>query len=526
MGKFLKIFLFMLITVGTLISFDAKAQVLNEPNAVWAEENGWTDMEGYYTKTIDHVVYNLQYARNRYDILVNEQPHWFIDTSRSLHASGKIVIPSYIDGFPVKAVGMDTFRNNKNIVECVISEGVEIVGESAFQSCSNLVNVSLPESLKMIDGGAFYMCHSLKEIRIPLSVNYMAKSAFFRNNIQGTGLDKLVFEGDAPLILYTGENAGYSLLYITGVNIYVYEDTFGWDTQAWELQKINFMEPAADAEEIILNVEKLELRQQESFQISATVLPINRRVRWLCEDEEIASVENGVVTGINVGKTMITAYCGNVKAFVEIEVISPEPPIGETTITEVFSDISEGKWYVPYIQAVYEKGLMFGNGNSFNPNQNVTRASFITVLYRFAGMPKVKDYKAYEVFEDFVEGAYYVDAVCWAYNEGLVTGNPDTKKFYPYSEVTRQQMAAVFYRFAAHLGYDISIRGDLCSAINYQKISAYAKDAMSWCLGCNIISGVEIKDPSGVSIYDLAPQENATRAQMAKILNNFFVLEK
>lgn len=195
---------------------------------------------------------------------------------------------------------------------------------------------------------------------------------------------------------------------------------------------------------------------------------------------------------------------------------APEP---EILVTEVFTDIPEGKWYVSSIQYVYDKGLMSGSGIYFNPTKNVTRAQLVTTIYRLAGSPKVTDYSACDAFVDVEPGKYYTDAVCWAYKEGIATGN--NGKFDTTGNLTRQQMAAFFFRFADVMGYDISDSADFSAMLNADKVSGYAVDAVKWAVGSGLISGSETKDASGNVVYDLNPRGNTTRAQLSAILQRF-----
>ena len=193
-------------------------------------------------------------------------------------------------------------------------------------------------------------------------------------------------------------------------------------------------------------------------------------------------------------------------------------------VTSVFSDISAGKWYVEAVQYVYDNDLMSGSEGKFKPTQNITRGQLVTTLYRLAGSPKVTDFRALEAFSDVAPGKYYTDAICWAYNTGVGTGN--NGKFQPNNPLTRQQMAAFIFRYTDMMGYDTSIREDYSYMLNADKVGSYAKEAMSWAVGMGLISGSEFVYPSGSRDYDLKPTDNTTRAQVASILQRFCEREK
>ena len=155
------------------------------------------------------------------------------------------------------------------------------------------------------------------------------------------------------------------------------------------------------------------------------------------------------------------------------------------------------------------KGLMNGvGGGKFDPNGSLTRAMLVTILYRSEGSPKVGGEA--NPFTDVQAGQWYTDAVIWASKEGIVNGMTETT-FAPNDSITREQIATILYR------YDGSpkVSGNLYQFSDAFSVSAYAYDAMLWAVKSGIINGLDGK---------LAPQDNATRAQTAKIL--YCYLEK
>ena len=187
-----------------------------------------------------------------------------------------------------------------------------------------------------------------------------------------------------------------------------------------------------------------------------------------------------------------------------------------------FWDVYPEEWYAPYVDYVYEKGLMSGNGKLFYPNNPMTRAMVVQTLYNMEGKPTVTEYRACLDLKD-VYVDWYTDAVCWAYNEGITTGYDDTKTFEVNKSVTREELAAFLYRYANYKGYDTIQEGDFSGIENVNLVSPYAKNAMSWAVGAGLISGIEIKQYGSIVSRDLAPQGTATRAQMAAILQRFCI---
>ena len=187
--------------------------------------------------------------------------------------------------------------------------------------------------------------------------------------------------------------------------------------------------------------------------------------------------------------------------------------INETAQTEIaewinpFGDVAQGEWYYEYVKYVNTKGLMNGiSKTEFAPNNTVTRAMFVTVLYRLEKEPKAGK----SGFSDVPVGAYYENAVGWAVEKGIVNGVSKTE-FAPEATITREQMATMVYRYMKFKGLDMSVdkKSDITSYDDFESISDYATDAFRYACSRGIISGT--------SPTTLSPGDSATRAQMAAI---------
>ncbi len=217
---------------------------------------------------------------------------------------------------------------------------------------------------------------------------------------------------------------------------------------------------------------------------------------------------------VNAAKTALETAIASLKT-------KPEDKPESKPVTEVFDDVLDGSWYLDAAQYVYDNGLMSGYGKEFTPNANMSRAMVVTTLYRMEGSPKVTDYSAYLSFKDVKTGDWYADAVAWALNNDIATGDPVNHKFNPNANVTREQLAAFLYRYTEFKGGSVTERGDLSNMKNADKVSSWALKEMQWAVGTELISGIaEVKDDQIVA-RDLAPQGNATRAQMATILQRY-----
>ena len=172
-----------------------------------------------------------------------------------------------------------------------------------------------------------------------------------------------------------------------------------------------------------------------------------------------------------------------------------------------FTDVTKGDWFYDAVQYVYDKGMMNGvDGGRFAPNAATSRAMIVTILYRLENEPGVSGKSP---FTDVAAGQWYTNAVAWAAANGIVTGTTDTT-FAPNGNITREQMAAILYRYASYKGLDVSRQADLSGYADASAISAYAKQAMAWANGQGLITGV--------TATTLNPGGNAVRAQAATIL--------
>ena len=171
-----------------------------------------------------------------------------------------------------------------------------------------------------------------------------------------------------------------------------------------------------------------------------------------------------------------------------------------------------GRWYHEGIDYAIAHGLMNGVGNGmFEPESSMTRAMLVTVLWRYAGSPAGWE----NSFTDVPNGSWFTQAVAWAAENGIVNG-VGNHKFEPDSNITREQMAAILFRYAAMSGFDTSARGNLDQYPDRGDVSGYAVEPLSWAVAEGLIKGTD----NGNGIL-LDPQGNATRAQVATIIMRF-----
>ena len=174
-----------------------------------------------------------------------------------------------------------------------------------------------------------------------------------------------------------------------------------------------------------------------------------------------------------------------------------------------FTDVRESDWFYDDVVFAYENGLFSGTSDTtFSPNTSMTRAMLVTVLYRLEGQPAVNGRSG---FSDVQYNGYYEDAVTWAADNGIVNGT-STSTFSPNVNVTREQMAAILYRYAQYKKYNTAASSSLNSFSDHTSVSGYAEASLQWSVAEKLVNGSNGK---------LMPTGNASRAQVAAILHRF-----
>lgn len=216
------------------------------------------------------------------------------------------------------------------------------------------------------------------------------------------------------------------------------------------------------------------------------------------------TAEDGVTTAV---------YTVTVNTAALPEPITPgvdnKKPASKPEVKLPFTDVSTSDWFYDDVAFVYKNGLFSGtDSRSFSPNASMTRAMLVTVLYRLEGEPTVTGRSS---FTDVRSGAYYEKAVIWAAANGIVTGT-DSTSFSPDAKVTREQLAAILFRYAQYRKLDTDASAKLNSFTDADSVSAYASEALGWAVSEGLINGASGK---------LMPKGDATRAQVAAILHRF-----
>ena len=177
------------------------------------------------------------------------------------------------------------------------------------------------------------------------------------------------------------------------------------------------------------------------------------------------------------------------------------------------SDVKESDWYYEYVKQAFEKGLMKGvSETEFAPDEKLTRAMFVTILHRMDGEPDANQ----SAFTDVEKDSWYEKAVAWANANGIVQGVSETE-FAPNTNITREQMAAIIFRYAKYKGIDIEAVTKDTNTLSHNdvfEVSDWAKEGMHYCIAAGIISG----DENG----NLLPHNTATRAETATVITRIY----
>ena len=248
----------------------------------------------------------------------------------------------------------------------------------------------------------------------------------------------------------------------------------------------------------------------EGDQVTITVSPDEA---YLLDDltvtsggKDVALTDNGDGT---YSFTMPSADVRITATFAEDPDWTEPEPEPSTDVSDLFLDIAANAWYKDAVQYAYDSGLMTGvSANEFAPEATTTRAMIVSMLARLEGV----QHSEAAGFNDVAANDWYATAVNWAAASGITSGTGDGN-FSPNTVITREQLAAILMNYARYKGQDVSARATLDTYNDATAISSWANDVMSWAVAEGLLTGV--------TNDQLQPQGNATRAQVAAILERF-----
>ncbi len=455
----------------------------------------------------------------------------------------------------VKHVTASLFSECESLKHVMLGEGIESIASEAFYGCG-LEHIVIPITVKTVYQTAFQECFALKTAEIAAGEVEMA--AFLDcwalqsvtlgktvkrlgKNVFGgcTSLNSVTFLGAKPELADNTFNEVTATVYYpeekknavtwTEDTLQNYGGELTW-VEKHDLAYIAAAEPTCAAPGCFAHWRceacgkrfadadgKTEVMDKDMFlaALPHTVV-VDAAVEPTCTEPGKTEGSHCSVCGeVLVAQKEIPAkghsYANGVCTVCGAK--DPDYNAPETPWVNPFKDVVEGQWYYEGVKFASQKGLFNGTAaDTFSPNDPMTRGMLVTVLWRLDGKTAPK---AAASFTDVDAKAYYAEAVAWASENGVVNGIGNNR-FDPEGKVTREQIAAILYRYAEKKGIDVSKRADLSVFPDAASVSSYAREALSWAVSHELINGLA----EGGKSY-LAPQGNATRAQVATILARY-----
>ena len=376
----------------------------------------------------------------------------------------------------LKSISSEMFKDCTSLVTVNMPDTIETVGYSAFENCTSLTSINLP--VRSIDGGwasgAFLNCKNLKTV-------------YFNKKLQE--IEEYTFKEVPASTLTIYGYAGTAAKSFANTNGYKYV----------ECTPVSSIKISGNRAVIMT----------KSITLTANISPAtayNKKVKWTSSNEKIATVDyySGKVTGVKPGQVTIKAQAidGTGKsASYTVNVKASDLPFKDVKITD---------WFYNSVKYVYQKGMIKGlDSTHYGPYKNLSRGMLVTILWRMEGEPKTSLNK----FPDVKSKDWYFTAVNWAASKGIINGYK-TGKFGPKDNITREQLAAILMNYAKYKDKNVSARANTSKFKDFSKTGKYFKDAVSWCIAKNIISGKE----NGTKVD---PKGTATRAEAAAMLMSY-----
>lgn len=415
----------------------------------------------------------------------------------------------------LKEIGSGAFADCQNLTELLLPEGLTVIGNKAFQSCLGLTSITVPDSVTDLGENTFESCENLISARLPAGYTGALDGTFMRCRRL---TDVTIPEGVTEI----GECAFYECYALEAIQIPGKVERIG---------RLAFQEctglTAIRLPDSLTRIDEGAFRGCTG--LTELVIPKNVIRLGQCFAEDCSALETvkvlnpdceftygGHYISQELGIPFTTLICGyegsTAQSYAKECELPFRPLTGSETSGQLYSDVRPSDWFYDEVEYVTLWHMMSGTGGGkFSPHDPTTRGMVVTIIYRYMDEPS---YFGENPFSDVRMGKYYYDPVCWAYEEGIVSGMDDTH-FAPDATVTREQLVTILYRFFLRVN-DCTERAELSRFPDADRISAYARDAMSWAVARGILSGT----PKNGSLY-LNPRGTATRAEVAAIFMRY-----
>ena len=420
-------------------------------------------------------LYNLTVAKENPFFAVQDNILYTKDFSEMILCPGVVNAGALKLPESLRRIGEKAFSHNSGTYRLCLPETVEEIGKYAFY-LSDLKYIRFGTGLKRIEAGAFYCC-KLTTLTLPDGLEYIGDSAFSRCDLVHLDLGHGLREIGAEAFSYNSHLRKLSVP--ASVEVLGEASFFGCRS----LESVRFW---GDAPELGICV------FYESPN-GSTYRPYG--IPWYRVIEGLTLQHSGG-NGWDAVKEYPTA-------------------LWKAPTVQKFNDVSSSAWYAEAVDYAVREGLMYGvGGGKFDPEEPMTRAMVVTVLWRLMnGRGGYASSIAH--IQDVKPGQWYSEAVGWAVCNGIVKGT-DSTHFSPNDPVTREQLVTILYRVVNNYAYDASDKANLDSFPDRGSVSRYATQALQWAVGSAVICGVT----TGGVVY-LRPQNSATRAQVAAIFMRF-----
>ena len=419
----------------------------------------------------------------------------------------------------VTAIGDLAFESCKALTAAPIPETVTTIDKAAFTGCTALTDVTIPAGVTAIPDSCFRGCTALADMKLPGTVTSVGHNAF----TGCTALKDVRCYGAAPAVQPAGA-AEHS--FEPAIVTIHYNPAMNWTLEAdgtWQGYKVSSkgacLHTGYDTTENTVPATCGEAGRVDTIcsncgeVISTKEIPATGAHTW--DNGTVTTEPTETTPGV---RTYTCTVCGQTKN----EIIpatggSSVCPGGPGCPSYGFSDVAgPNDWSHEGIDYCVRRSLMVGTGaGTFSPGMNCSRAQIVQILYNLSG--DKTDYSRYYLpFTDVAPGAWYYDAVAWAYFNNVVSGTSETT-FAPNDVITREQMAVILYGYTAEFAPEFT--GNAASLDTFPdagSVANWAYAAMSWAVGNGLISGM---GSGGVSY--LAPQGSATRAQASAIIMRY-----